>query len=106
MYVCFVSCCDLCNRKQKSAPGFVASSWGSEMSLPLRWLVRGAQLFAKSTDKCGEAMVKTLVETQKGAVLSDENGNQIKPMPEMTEERRKAVFNHCMETVQQAMNKQ
>jgi hypothetical protein len=86
-----------------AAPGFVSTSWGTEMPAPIRWLVRGAQLFAKSPEVCAEKMVKTLLDPQRGFALSDENGKSIPPMPEMTEEIRASVYKHCKDTVESVL---
>lgn len=40
-----------------AAPGFVATRWGTEMPTPVRWLVRGLQVFGKSPLDAAEAML-------------------------------------------------
>ena len=46
-----------------ACPGFVRTSWGTELPTVLRWAVRGLQRFAKSEDTCAEAMVGPLMSS-------------------------------------------
>ncbi len=82
-----------------AAPGFVASSWGTELNPVLRLVVRGMQVFGRSPSVCADKMMKALIAPERGCILADQEGQTIKPMPEMTEEIRRKVFDHCMETV-------
>lgn len=88
-----------------AAPGFVASSWGTEMPAALRWLVRGAQLFATSTATCAQRLSTALLVPQPGAFLSDSGGNIIAPMAEMTDETRRAIWQHTTATITAALDK-
>lgn len=42
------------------APGFVATAWGSGLPLPVKWLTRCIQLFARSKEDCGDYVVSGL----------------------------------------------
>lgn len=60
-------CLDACARENPSltfvhaAPGFVRTSWGTELPSALRWAVRGMQRFAKSEESCADTMVGALL---------------------------------------------
>jgi len=43
-----------------AAPGFVSTNWGTEMSFPLRMLIRSIQVFGKSPLKCAEILGHSL----------------------------------------------
>ena len=60
-----------------AAPGFVASSWGTEMPTPLRWLVRALQVVGgRSLLDCGEYLVAGMTHAERthGFWLLDEFG--------------------------------
>jgi NAD(P)-dependent dehydrogenase (short-subunit alcohol dehydrogenase family) len=60
-----------------SAPGFVASNWGTEMPMYLRGPIRFMQkLCGKSPEKCAEVMVKPVLQCASGNIqLTRPNNN-------------------------------
>jgi hypothetical protein len=75
----------------------------TRVSCRLRWLTRGAQLlFARSPEVCAERMARALLGPERGFVVADQEGRPVAPMPEMTEQRRAAVYSHCADVVRSA----
>ena len=62
-------CLDACARENPSltlmhaCPGFVRTSWGTELPAVMRWAVRGLQRFAKSEEACAEVMAGALMSS-------------------------------------------
>ena len=83
-------------------PGFVASSWGTELPAPVRLLARFGQLFATSPAACAERLASALLAPPRGAFASDSSGNEVPPAAGMTEERRAAIWAHTTATLQAA----
>jgi NAD(P)-dependent dehydrogenase (short-subunit alcohol dehydrogenase family) len=82
-----------------AAPGFVATRWGTEMPAPVRWLVRGLQVFGKSAADCAEAMLDPLFErlgagagVAGGWRLIGEHGQTVPPTREHTDAVREGVW--------------
>ena len=58
-----------------AAPGFVATSWGTELPWAARCLVRGLQTFAKPADEAGDVLVRSLLAAPLGKLsLVDPKG--------------------------------
>jgi hypothetical protein len=67
-----------------AAPGFVATSWGTELPWAARCLVRGLQHFAMPAAECAEHLCDTLFtpRTAGGLVLVGPKGNAAAPTPQ------------------------
>lgn len=82
------------------APGFVATSWGTEMPLPVRGLVRVLQsVFAKKPGDAAEFLVDGLLrkEPEKGGLLLlSETGGAAKPVA-AHEAARDGIWNKTLE---------
>jgi hypothetical protein len=83
-------------------PGFVASSWGTDLPAPVRLLARFGQLFATSPATCAEHLGRALLASERGAAISDSSGNTVAPTAGMTEERRAAIWAHTLATLEAA----
>jgi len=80
-----------------AAPGFVSTSWGTELPGLVRGLVRGLQVFGRSMDKCGDAMVNGLMAGSAGGFrLLDQDGKEGPVVTGRHEEAREAVWAHTL----------
>ena len=80
-------------------PGFVASSWGTELPGPIRWLARGAQAaFARTTETCANYMAIAL-KGPPGAFIATQNGEIKNFQPELTEEVRNRLWADTIKTI-------
>lgn len=89
-----------------AAPGFVSTSWGTEMPTVVRWLVRGLQVFGRSKEDCGELMFKGLYRDEfkgGGFHLIDQHGEAGPSVVKLHEEAKKPVFEHIMAVIQSNM---
>jgi len=80
-----------------SAPGFIATNWGTEMPAPIRWCVRGMQAIGgRSEADCGEFMTAGLVNPahQGGFVLFDQYGAATPKVTAIHDQARDAVWAH------------
>ena len=85
-----------------SAPGTVNTPWGREMPTPVRWLIRGLQVFMRSADECAEFMCDALLNPSKkaaGMVLVDKNADPAKLTTLHSDEAREHVWKHTMEVL-------
>jgi hypothetical protein len=69
-----------------------------------RWLTRAAQLFATSPSVCAERLCDALLRPERGAVLTDQHGQELQPMSNMTEQTTQKVFQHCKQVVDNAVS--
>ena len=86
-----------------ACPGFVATAWGTEMPLPVRWLVRCMQCCCgRSRAKCGEYMFRALANPEyarsahghgqgKSFFLIDEYGRNSQKTTNLHEEAKNQV---------------
>ena len=87
-----------------AAPGFVASNWGEDLVLPIRWLIRGLQAVAgTSIEKCADKLSPVVFEAKEpGWFLSSQNGQLVDPLPEQKDEQiRKLVWDHTLKEIHQ-----
>lgn len=96
-----------------ASPGFVATSWGTELPAPLRWAVRAMQaIAATSADVCAERMALAMQLDQQqqqqqqkegykrnGFHVCDQYGNELKPLPQHTEQERIPLWDHTLQVV-------
>lgn len=102
-----------------AAPGFVNTSWGTELSAPLRLLVRLVQPFGRSALDCAEYLLSpTVLASEAGGVLPDRpklsdgsrsglyivgaNGEAGKLTKEHTPEAREFVWKHTVKVLRKA----
>jgi NAD(P)-dependent dehydrogenase (short-subunit alcohol dehydrogenase family) len=88
-----------------AAPGIVQSAWGSGFPWPLRWLVRAAQVFARSGSDCAEYMLdpvfKDLQKARGGGFRAiDQYGGDVKRAP-IHLEAKDTVWAHTLEVLGQ-----
>ncbi len=62
-----------------SAPGFIATNWGTEMPTALRWLIRGIQVFGRSIHDCAEFMLNPVLDPsiKGGFILSGAEAQRV-----------------------------
>jgi NAD(P)-dependent dehydrogenase (short-subunit alcohol dehydrogenase family) len=88
-----------------AAPGIVQSQWGSGFPWPLRWLVRAAQVFARSGEDCAEFLLDPVFkDLQKdrgsGFRIIDQYGGDVKRAP-IHLEAKDIVWAHTLEVLAQ-----
>jgi len=83
------------------APGFVATSWGTELPWYLRGMTRVVQCFAKSPLDCANLISAALVDDKLrgGFRVVDSNGRPAQTTPEHTEAARNFLWKHTMDIV-------
>jgi NAD(P)-dependent dehydrogenase (short-subunit alcohol dehydrogenase family) len=84
---------------EHAAPGFVSSSWGTELNPILRGMVRVFQVFAKSSLQCAADLGPALVDPQfkGGCRLFSQYSKPASRVPEHTDEAREFVWAHTMD---------
>lgn len=80
-------------------PGFVASGFGREMPLPMRWLGAAMQVFARSGDDCGEYMMYALLDpaAKSGAHFKGDTAEAVSASPDAVGTTRVALWKHLEE---------
>ncbi len=85
-----------------AAPGFVATSWGTELPWAARMLVRGLQAFATPAEKCGDVLVRAMLAPRatpsEGFVLVGAKGEAAKRTP-AHEAMRDAVWRSTLQVL-------
>jgi len=83
-----------------AAPGFVATSWGTELHPLMRGFVRMVQLFAKSPEACANVLGQSLIaDNFKGGFhVMNASGDHTK-VTSKHEEAREAVWRHTKEVL-------
>ncbi|GMI29485.1 hypothetical protein TeGR_g7288 [Tetraparma gracilis] len=87
-----------------AAPGFVSTSWGTEMPAPLRMLIRPLQYaLGKDKYKCGEDMMKNFFQCPQGKLtLVDQHGAVGKAsLTAEHDEAKDKVYGHLNEVLSQ-----
>ncbi|OQR80921.1 FabG domain-containing protein [Thraustotheca clavata] len=89
-----------------SAPGFVATNWGTEMPWAIRMLLRPAKLFAKSKEDCGEFMSDFLLQPTPttGFHPIDQYGEATKTTKSHTPEAVEFIQQHTTSTIDRILS--
>jgi len=85
-----------------AAPGFVSTSWGTEMPTPVRFMIRPLQrAFGKDKFKCGEDLMSNFLTFPKGKLsLVDQNGQVGKAsLTKIHAEAKEKVWAHLTGTL-------
>eukprot|EP00927_Polykrikos_kofoidii_P018908 TRINITY_DN18800_c0_g2_i1.p1 TRINITY_DN18800_c0_g2~~TRINITY_DN18800_c0_g2_i1.p1 ORF type:complete len:346 (+),score=58.53 TRINITY_DN18800_c0_g2_i1:94-1131(+) len=86
-----------------AAPGFVATSWGTEMPTAVRFLVRALQNFGRSKEDCGDMMIKGLMsERYKGGgwYLLDQYGEPSAKKTALHDSAKEPVWAHTKRVIE------
>lgn len=84
-----------------AAPGFVASSWGSELNPVMKGIIRGLQIFGRSIEDCAEYMCLPLLSKDKpkdGYLLIGSEGQTVSKT-KLHDEARETVWKHTNEVL-------
>jgi len=87
-----------------AAPGFVSTSWGTEMPAPIRWAIRPLQkAFGKDKYLCGEDLLKNFFQVPKGklTLIDPAGGVGSATLAPKHEESKEEVFAHLNEVLSQ-----
>ena len=85
-----------------AAPGFIKTSWGTEMPTVIRWMVRGLQHLGRSKEDCGEYMFKAIYGDEckgGGFFLLDEFGERTAKLTKLHDEAKTTVWEHTKKVV-------
>mmetsp|Transcript_2066 Transcript_2066/g.2906 ORF Transcript_2066/g.2906 Transcript_2066/m.2906 type:complete len:287 (+) Transcript_2066:130-990(+) len=90
-----------------AVPGFIATNWGTEFSLPMRTLVRGLQaVFGGSAEACGKTLTKGLFDlpiptesSPKNFFLMDPKGNVIENGIKHKPDERDVIWTKTLEVL-------
>ncbi|CAK4635329.1 hypothetical protein AeMF1_019732 [Aphanomyces euteiches] len=89
-----------------SAPGFVATNWGTEMPWIIRMLLKPLKLFAKSKDDCGEFMADFLLDpevTPGKLYVINQHGDPTNTTTAHTEEAKAFIYQHTIDRIAAAV---
>ena len=81
-----------------AAPGFVNTSWGTEMPWYLRGLVRMMQPLGRDLETCGEILTKALLEIKEpGFHRMDQNGKPVTDKNLYSNEERESIWRKTLD---------
>jgi NAD(P)-dependent dehydrogenase (short-subunit alcohol dehydrogenase family) len=81
-----------------AAPGFVNTSWGTEMPWYLRGLVRMMQPLGRDLETCGEILTKALLEIKEpGFHRMDQNGKPVTDKKLYSNEERESIWRKTLD---------